>query len=98
MASQRQLAMLYCEVVVPRNNPISDDDNDDSSTSSRSKNNIASSDDNNESDNNGGASDDSEGDEIIDNETMSNIEIPLTVNTTTPLHLTVLPSAMDRNC
>jgi hypothetical protein len=64
-----------------RNNP---DDNDDSSTSSKSNCSIASSDDSNES-GNGGASDDSEGDESIDKETMSNIEMPLTVNIKTPL-------------
>jgi hypothetical protein len=68
-----------------RNNPISDDDSDDSSTSSRSECSIASSDENNESDNNSccSAGDDSEGSEIIDNETMSNIEVPLTIKSTT---------------
>eukprot|EP00978_Attheya_sp_CCMP212_P003265 scaffold6745_cov38-Attheya_sp.AAC.2 len=56
---------------------------DDSSTSSKSNHSIASSDDSDESDT-GGAIDNSEEDESIDRETMSNIEMPLTVNIKTP--------------
>eukprot|EP00978_Attheya_sp_CCMP212_P035048 scaffold150431_cov65-Attheya_sp.AAC.2 len=72
--------VLKSMVSLTRNDP---DDSDDSSTSRKSNRNIASSDDSNESDN-GGESDDSEGDESIDKETMSNIEMPVTVNIKTP--------------